>query len=63
MSTFKAINNDQELDARINSFIERKTKRFPDLAKVEANQERSSVFVKVQSNMSDWFHPTLRRAH
>ena len=58
-----SINNDHELDARIHSFLERKTKRFPELAKLEAAQERSGLMVKIQSSLSDWFHPVPRRAH
>jgi hypothetical protein len=58
-----SITSDQELDARIHSFLERKTKRFPDLAKIEAEQERSGLLVKIQGNVSEWFHPQPRQAH
>lgn len=63
MTTFKTISNDSELDARISSFIDRKTKRFPEIANLEAEQERSGLLIKIQSNVSDWFHPVPRRAH
>lgn len=57
-----SITNDQELDNRIHDFLERKTQRFPELAKLDAEQERTGLLVKIQSNVSGWFHPIPKRA-
>lgn len=58
-----SIKTEQELDQRIHNFIERKTQRFPDIAKIQNQQERSSILVRMQGNVSELFRPTAHRAH
>lgn len=57
-----SITSEQELEARIHSFLDRKLERFPEIARMESVQERSSLTVKVQASMSGLFR-TPKRAH
>ncbi len=41
-----SINKDDELEARIQNFLERKMQRFPEIANIDAMQERTSLTSK-----------------
>ena len=58
-----SINNEQELDSRIRNFLERKTKRFPELTKIEGTQERIGIATKAQADFSEWLYPPTRHTH
>lgn len=49
-----SINKEDELDARIQNFLERKLQRFPEIANLDAKQERSSLTAKARRNGAVW---------
>ncbi len=49
-----SISKDNELDARIHNFLERKMKRFPEIANLNTEQGRSSLTVKAQNKRAGW---------
>jgi hypothetical protein len=55
-----SISSGQELDERIQNFLESKLKRFPDIANMSMEQERSSSTIKNRANTSAWLPKDTR---
>lgn len=55
---------EHKLDERIHSFLDRKTREFPELDRITTKQEQTNLFTRVQdlvSNLSHVAHP--RHSH
>lgn len=55
-----SISNGQELDERIQNFLESKLKRFPDIANMNVEQGRSSLTLKNRADTSAWLPKDTR---
>ena len=49
-----SISSGQELDQRIHNFLESKLKRFPEIANMSIEQQRSSSTIRNRANTEGW---------
>ena len=55
-----SISNGKELDQRIQNFLETKLKRFPEIANMSIEQERSSSTIRNRANTDNWLPQNSR---
>ncbi len=53
--------NQQQLDARIDSFLTRKTEQFPELSSITASSDRPGLRARAQNLSAIWPHITHPR--
>lgn len=52
---------DHKLDERIHSFLDRKMQKFPELDRIEINDERTSLLTRVQDMVTTMTHTRSAR--
>jgi len=50
------VRDDQELEAKIHLFMDRKLQKFPELRKLETKRESTSLLTRVQDFVAIWPH-------